>query len=147
MTGIWGFFRLSLAILAFSFLPLFSVYSETISKDIEEAERLGEEFQGQMPWSKDIPESGAYDGMTQPEGYLSGPRQKMYEEDRAKIREYEYCYNPVTFRYEYCYSAYPNFYDYYKYRLYLPGFYLYWRHGEKCPPGHHYSTERGCLGN
>lgn len=144
MTRIWGFFRLILVILSLS--PS-SLYSETLSSDIERADQLGKEFQRQMPWSKDIPKSGAYEGMTQPEGYYFAPEKELSEEEMSKMSKPPYCYNPGTYRYEYCYPSYDNlkYYDHNKYRLRLPGFYLYWGHGEKCPPKYHFSPERGCY--
>ena len=144
MTGIQRLCKLSLLILSLSFLLPSHLYSETLSSDIEKADRLGDEFQQQMPWSKEKIPSGEPLTRDLPQPPES---QRSKDESEPQWRQYPLCYNPYTLRYEYCYLSHDNlnYYDYYKYRTHRPGFYLYWGHGGKCPPGYYFSPERGCY--
>lgn len=138
MNGILGFFRLSVVILSFSLLLPCALYSETRSSDIERADRLGEEFQKQMPWSKEKPQSGEFYGTPQPKDYLSPPEKE--ETQSEPDAQYPYCYDPYTGYYEYCYRGYDPLYgdDYWRLRFR-------WDHGKRCPPGFHFKPGWGCY--
>ncbi len=128
------------------------------SEDIGKADQIGEEFQRQAPWSETAPGSGAYHAPPQPEEYLSPPEP---EEPEPPAAPRPYCYNPYTGLYEYCYPGgylhgyfHPRYrYEYlhsdedtrYRFELDLPGFYLYWEKGGRCPPGYRFIPEWGCY--
>lgn len=124
---------------------------KTSGDDLEKVDRLGEEFQRQMPWSKEVPQSGAYEGTPQPEGYLSAPGREA-KETEPSAAQYPYCYNPYTRRYEYCPGGrYPYHHPYYYYENYFylrigwPKFYFYWEGGESCPPDYYHRQGWGCY--
>ena len=141
MTGIQRLCKLSLLILSLSlsFLLPSHLYSETLSSDIEKADRLGDEFQQQMPWSKEKIPSGEPLTRDLPQPPES---QKSKDESEPQWRQYPLCYNPYTLRYEYCYRGDE---DYFMIRFRSPAFRFWWEHGRVCPPGYYFKGGWGCY--
>ena len=147
--------KITLSIVLF-FLLLSSSYAGEVKPaekspsagDIEKANQLGEEFQRQMPWSRESPQSGEYYGSPQPKSYFSTPERELPESE-PPMAQYPFCYNPYTRIYEYCYPPEYGYYNsqgydyyylrgygyyypgeyYYRFRLHLPEFRFYWEYG------------------
>ncbi|MCL5023432.1 MAG: hypothetical protein M1497_08730 [Nitrospirae bacterium] len=113
------------------------------SGEIDKADRLGEEFQRQMPYSKERPETGETPGQTQPGDYTA-PSEREGTLAPAQPGGYDepLCYDPYTGTYEYCY---PEDSDYFRSRFQSPGFPFWWERGRSCPPGYHFEPGRGCY--
>lgn len=127
-------------------LALFSShsYAETGApspkdKDIEKADKLGEEFQRQMPWSKERAPAGEPLTRDVPQ---SPESQKPKDEPESQWKQYPLCYNPHTHRYEYCYPGDP---DYFMLRFRSPKFRFWWDYGRSCPPGYYFAPGQGCF--
>ncbi len=111
---------------------------------IEKADKLGEEFQREGPWSRQAPQGGFYD-VPQPRDYLATPGSQFPPDDAGSdMTQYPLCYNPYAGYYEYCY---PRESSYFRSRLRTPGFRSWWRRGRSCPPGYHFIPEEGCYRN
>ncbi len=137
------YFKTILIILVLVLFP-FHAYAETPSpspkdKDIEKADKLGEEFQKQMPWSKERTPGGEPLTRELPQPPES---QKQKDESESQFTRYPLCYNYYTRRYEYCY---PRDSDYFMLRFQSPKFRFWWEHGRSCPPGYHFVPGEGCL--
>ncbi|MEF9476076.1 MAG: hypothetical protein L0958_05240 [Candidatus Mariimomonas ferrooxydans] len=131
------------------FIPLilililpYQLNSETEPKDIEKAEELGEEFQMQMPWSREKSQSGSHYDISQPEAYRATPEKELPASEEKTL--YPYCYNPYTYRYELCYYRY-YYDDYYRLRLHLPKFNFSLEHERGCQDGFYFKTGWGCY--
>lgn len=112
------------------------------SDTIETADKLGEDFQKQGPWSrKESPGDGFY-GIPQPGEYQTPGSQVPEEESEYNINQYPLCYNPYERLYEYCY---PKGSSYYRSRFRSPDFWSWWRRGRVCPPGYYFVPEEGCY--
>lgn len=118
---------------------------QTRDRDIEKADRLGEDFQRKGPWTRPESSGDGFYGIPQPEEYLASPESKLPKEDRgAALTHYPLCYSPYTGYYEYCY---PRESSYFKSRFRSPAFRSWWRSGRACPPGYYFVPEEGCYRN
>jgi hypothetical protein len=105
------------------------------------ANELGDDFQRQMPYSKENPQSG--EGQTQPQDYTAPPdREKPEPQTTPQGTDYPLCYNPYTRVYEYCH---PEDTDSFRLRLRSPDFRFWWEHGRSCPPGYYFKPGWGCY--
>ncbi|MBI5634440.1 MAG: hypothetical protein HZA15_13300 [Nitrospirae bacterium] len=134
----------------FFILPGF-VFSEAAtlqkraSDRIEEADRLGEDFQNQGPWSRQEPQGSGFYGIPQPEDYLATPGSQVpADESGNDMARYPLCYNPYAGTYEYCY---PRESSYYRSGFRSPSFRPGWGRGKTCPPGYYFVPEKGCYRN
>lgn len=113
--------------------------------DIEEANRLGEEFQRLGPWTRKKPQGDGFYGIPQPQEYLATPQSQLpQDESGSDSGQYPLCYNPYAGSYEYCY---PRDSSYFRSRFSSPGFRSWWRQGGNCPSGHHFRQGEGCYRN
>lgn len=127
--------------LAFCFLAIFSW--PAYCQDVRKADQLGEEFQKQMPYSKEKPQSGETPGQSQPKEYITPPEShKLRASPEPKNYEYPFCYNPYTRLYEYCYQ---DDYDTFRLRYRSPELLFWWEHGRRCPPGYYFKPGWGCY--
>jgi len=127
----------------------FCSYSEAgalsvTDKDIEKADRLGEEFQKQGPWSRQEPQDGLFYGIPQQGKYLTTPESELQDGSGSVLTQYPLCYSPYTGSYEYCY---PRGSSYFKSRFRSPAFRSWWRRGRVCPPGYYFMPDEGCYRN
>lgn len=105
------------------------------------ASELGEDFQKQMPYSKEKPQSG--EGQPQPRDYTAPPeREKPEARTPAQAPDYPLCYDPYTRTYEYCH---PEDSDSFRMRLRSPDFRFWWESGRTCPPGYYFRPGWGCY--
>jgi hypothetical protein len=111
--------------------------------NIERANKLGEEFQKQGPWSRKSPQDQDFYGIPQPEDYLATPESQLpkSESDMSSV-PYPLCYNPYTRVYEYCYSGDSS---YFQSRFSSPEFRFWWKRGRTCPPGYYFVPKEGCY--
>lgn len=125
--------------LVFIFLLPFPGYTG----DIQRADELGEDFQRQMPYSKERPQSGETPGQAQPKDYIAPPeREKTEPTPRPQGYDYPLCFNPYTRAYENCY---PEDSEHWRLRYSSPDFRFWWEHGRACPPGYYFRPGRGCY--
>lgn len=119
------------------------------SENQKEAGRFADDFQRQMPWSRQIPQSGAINGMLQPENYISPSESMQPKSEQLRYavpyyyyQQYPLCYNPYLFRYEYCGGN-----DSYEFRVRFRSkdFIFWWENKRECPPGHRFVHNRGCY--
>jgi hypothetical protein len=112
-------------------------------KNIEKADRLGEKFQRQGPWSRKEPQDGLFYGIPQPGEYLATPESQLPKDDSGVgITQYPLCYNPYTGSYEYCY---PRGSSNFRARFRSADFRSWWRRGGACPPGYYFMPGEGCY--
>jgi hypothetical protein len=115
------------------------------NKDIKKADRLGEDFQQQGPWSRQEPLGGGFYGIPQPEEYQATPESQIpNDEPGSGITQYPLCYNPYSGSYEYCY---PRESFYFRSRFSSPDFRIWWKRGRACPPGYYFVPKQGCYRN
>ena len=113
------------------------------SGNIERANELGEDFQRQMPYSKEKPQSGETPGQAQPGDYVAPPeREKNEPAAQPRGGDYPVCYNPYTRAYENCN---PEDSENWRLRYSSPDFRLWWEQGRSCPPGYYFRPGRGCY--
>lgn len=107
------------------------------------ASELGDDFQRQMPYSKERPQSGETPGQAQPEDYTAPPERERNEApSEPQGRDFPLCYNPYTGGYENCH---PEGSEYWRLRYDSPDFRFWWEHGRTCPPGYYFKPGRGCY--
>ncbi len=109
---------------------------------IYRADELGDDFQGQMPYSKDRPQTGETPGQMQPGDYTSPPGEGTGALPQPQGGDYPLCYNPYSRGYENCY---PQGSEYWRQRYDSPDFRLWWDHGRTCPPGYYFKPGWGCY--
>lgn len=138
-------------VMAFCFIPPCLVYCEADtlhernSDNIEKADRLGEDFQNQGPWSRQRSPDDNFYAIPQPREYQATPGSQIPEvEPKYDITQYPLCYNPYAGAYEYCYRGGSSFY---RSGFRSPSFGLKWRRGRSCPPGYYFVPEKGCYRN
>ncbi len=111
--------------------------------NIERANEMGEDFQRQMPYSKERPQTGETPGQAQPGDYVAPPeREKSEPPSQPQAGDYPLCYNPYTRTYENCY---PQDSESWRLRYNSPDFRLWWDHGRSCPSGYYFRSGRGCY--
>ncbi len=111
--------------------------------DIERANELGEDFQRQMPYSKERPQTGETPGQVQPGDYVAPPERERNEPPpQPRAGDSPVCYNPYTRAYETCY---PQDSEYWRLRYSSPEFRLWWDQGRSCPSGYYFKHGRGCY--
>ena len=110
---------------------------------VSRANELGDDFQRQMPYSKEKPQSGETPGQAQPEDYTAPPeRERTEAPSQPQGYDNPLCYNPYTRGYENCY---PEGSEYWRQRYDSPDFRLWWEHGRTCPSGYYFNPGRGCY--
>ena len=120
------------------------------SDNAEKTDKLGEDFQRQLPWFREKPESGESKGTPQPELYQRTPEgDKNGEKQKYPYcrypdcpGQYTLCYNPDLDLYEYCYPA--DSFDF-RMRFRSPKFRLWWEQERVCPPGYFFKSGTGCY--
>ena len=112
---------------------------------ISRANELGDDFQRQMPYSREGPQSGETPGQMQPGDYTSPPeRERPEATSQPQGGDYPLCFNPYTRGYENCY---PEGSEYWRLRYNSPEFRYWWEHGRTCPQGYYFKPGRGCFGH
>jgi hypothetical protein len=113
------------------------------SDAIQQADRLGEDFQQQGPWSRREPLGDGFYGVPQPKEYQTDFGGHLPQDESGfDTSQYPLCYNPYTSVYEYCY---PRESPYFLSRFRSPAFRLWWRKGRICPPGYYFVPDKGCY--
>lgn len=111
--------------------------------DIEKADRLGEGFQKQGPWSRQESRGNGFSVIPQPEEYrTASDSQAQKDESEYGMNQYPLCYNPYAGLYEYCY---PRESSLYRSRFRSSEFRSWWRKGRICPPGYYFVPDEGCY--
>jgi hypothetical protein len=124
------------------FLAIFA--GPVCGQDIQRADNLGDEFQKQMPYSKEKPQSGETPGQPQPEHYVAPPERERPDAAQPPGNGYPLCYNPYYGRYEPCY---PEGSEQWRHFYSSPHFQLWWDKWRSCPSGHHFRIGKGCFRN
>jgi hypothetical protein len=110
---------------------------------LEKADELGDDFQRQMPWSREKPQSGETPGQAQPRDYVAPPeREKTETTTRPQGETFPLCFNPYTRGYETCY---PEDSEHWRTWYNSPDFRLWWEQGRSCPRGYYFRPGRGCY--
>lgn len=128
--------KISLIPMILIFLFSQSLYSWAASpskKDIEKADKLGEEFQKDMPWAKDR--------QPQKEPLTPAPQTPSAATEQ-KTLQYPMCYNPYTGGFESCN---PDDYEHFNLRWQSQKFRFWWEHGRACTKGYHFKPGWGCY--
>lgn len=113
--------------------PLYSDAASPSKKDIEKADKLGEEFQKEMPWAKE----------RQPQKELLTPvPPPPADTTESKTVQNPMCYNPYTGAFESCN---PDDYEHFRLRWQSQKFRFWWEHGRACPAGYHFNPGWGCY--
>jgi hypothetical protein len=122
---------------------LFALCHPVYAGDLERANELGEDFQRQMPYSRERPQTGETPGQTQPRDYVAPPeRERSEPAPQPGGGDYPVCYNPYTRVYENCY---PQDSEYWRLRYNSPDFRFWWEQGRSCPSGYYFRQGRGCY--
>lgn len=121
-------------------VSVWAVYGQDIHKE----DKLGEEFQRQMPYSKERPQSGETPGQPQPKDYIAPTEKEKTDTTQSQMHERPVCYNPYYGKYEPCY---PRDSEQWRFFYSLPHFQLWWDKWQNCPPGYHFRTGKGCFSN
>mgnify|MGYP006268487043 FL=1 len=132
------------SLFVFSIIALLSVFANPgYPGNNERANELGNDFQNQMPWSKEKPQSGETPGQAQPRDYVAPPEREMTETTtRPQGEMYPLCFNPYTRAYETCYpEGSENWRTWYN----SPDFRFWWEQGRACPRGYYFRPGRGCY--
>lgn len=113
-------------------------------QDINRADKLGEEFQRQMPYSKERPQSGETPGQPQPKDYIAPAERERPDATQSQVYEQPICYNPYYGNYEPCY---PRDSEQWRFFYSSPHFQLWWDKWRSCPSGYHFRNGKGCFRN
>ncbi len=110
---------------------------------ISGAANLGDDFQRQMPYSKEGPQSGETPGQIQPGDYTAPPeRERTDLPAQPRVSDSPLCFNPYTGGYETCYAEGS---EYWRERYNSPDYRYWWEQGRTCPPGYYFRPGRGCF--
>lgn len=130
--------RIAISAMALLFLFTCVAYSWAASGNIEKVDRLGEEFQGQMPGTKERPEKESGFDTPQPQEYVAPSAVVPTGQNQAG----PVCYNPYTQMYERCYLPdSEDFRGWYR----SPKFRTWWERGRSCPSGYYFVPGSGCY--
>ncbi len=112
------------------------------AQNLRRADELGEDFQRQMPYSKDKTQSSETPVQAQPREYTAPAGGEQPSATGIQGNEYPLCYNPLSGVYEYCD---PGDSEYFRQRFQSPDFRYWWERGRACPPGYYFRQGWGCY--
>lgn len=131
-------YRIALPVMTVLLILSGFVYSWAASNNVEKADRLGEEFQGQMPGAIEKPKKEPDLNTPQPQEYVAPSATTPSEQNQT----WPVCYNPYTQTYERCYL--PDSEDF-RIRYRSPKFRIWWEKGRSCPAGYYFVPGSGCY--